>query len=136
MEHKLLKTSRITLVSTALFALFAGPALSAPSVCKGMDEEACAAQPECRWMDSYTRKDGIQVSSHCRKGAKKAGEAQAMPKTEPVPVAVETTKDTSAAPVNLNQDTRPAPAAAPSPVPVDMTKDARPAASPDTSAPR
>ena len=98
MKHALFRPSGITLLSTALVTLFATPAISAPSVCKGLDEAACAAQAECRWMDGYTRKDGVQVSSHCRKGAKKDAVPQAMPKTNPAPVATDATKKASPAP--------------------------------------
>ncbi len=107
MKHALFRPSGITLLSTALVTLFAAPAISAPSVCKGLDEAACAAQAECRWMDGYTRKDGVQVSSHCRKGAKKDAAPQAMPKTDPAAVAAEATKGASPAPAAM---TAPAPA--------------------------
>lgn len=107
MKHALFRPSGITLLSTALVTLFATPAISAPSVCKGLDEAACTAQAECRWMDGYTRKDGVQVSSHCRKGAKKDAAPQAMPKTDPAPVAAEITKEASPAPAAM---TAPAPA--------------------------
>lgn len=110
MKHALFRTSRITLLSTALVTLFATPAISAPSVCKGLDEAACTAQAECRWMEAYTRKDGVQVSSHCRKGAKKDAAPQAMPKTSPAPAAAAVTKETTPAPAPAAV-TAPAPAA-------------------------
>jgi hypothetical protein len=39
----------------------------------------------------------VQVSSHCRKGAKKDTVPQAMPKTDPAPVAADATKEASPA---------------------------------------
>ncbi|BCU05653.1 hypothetical protein [Allochromatium tepidum] len=48
-----------------LLALSWQPAQGA-SECKGLTQDACAANAECRWMEGYTRKDGVQVSSHCR----------------------------------------------------------------------
>lgn len=41
------------------------PALGA-SECKGLAQDVCLTNELCRWMDGYTRKDGVQVSSHCR----------------------------------------------------------------------
>jgi len=41
--------------------------------CKGMEKAACEGQASCSWVDGYTRKDGVKVSSHCRKkGGKKS----------------------------------------------------------------
>ena len=107
MKHALFRPSGIALLSTALITLFATPAISAPSVCKGLDEAACGAQAECRWMEGYTRKDGVQVSSHCRKGAKKDAAPHAMPKTAPAPAGTDATKGASPAPAAM---TTPAPA--------------------------
>ena len=45
------------------------------SPCKGLEESACEAKDACRWVEGYTRKDGVKVSSHCRKGAKSKGAA-------------------------------------------------------------
>jgi hypothetical protein len=65
-------TLRISMLRPALFAtafpllvLTWQPALGA-SECKGLALDACAANADCRWMEGYTRKDGVQVSSHCR----------------------------------------------------------------------
>lgn len=48
-----------------LLALTWQPAMGA-SECKGLAQDVCVTNENCRWMDGYTRKDGIQVSSHCR----------------------------------------------------------------------
>lgn len=41
--------------------------------CKGMEKSACEGQSACTWVDSYKRKDGVQVNGYCRnKGGKKS----------------------------------------------------------------
>lgn len=49
------------------------------SSCKGLEESACGARTDCRWIDGYTRKDGVSVSGYCRVG--KA--SQTTPHTQP-----------------------------------------------------
>ena len=58
---------------------------AADSECKGLDQNACTAKEQCRWMDGYTRKDGVQVSSHCRlsKPRKTSEEVSLKDKTQP-----------------------------------------------------
>lgn len=34
--------------------------------CKGMEKPKCESTAGCYWVDSYKRKDGVQVSGHCR----------------------------------------------------------------------
>ncbi|MDJ0738864.1 MAG: hypothetical protein QNJ91_04060 [Gammaproteobacteria bacterium] len=41
-------------------------ASAAPSHCKGMSESVCASDSSCTWVQGYVRKDGRQVSSHCK----------------------------------------------------------------------
>jgi hypothetical protein len=36
-----------------------------------MEQESCETTENCRWQAGYTRKDGIEVSSHCRSSGKK-----------------------------------------------------------------
>ncbi|WP_200373212.1 hypothetical protein [Thiocystis violacea] len=69
MSNPFTKTIRATLLLTTLpmLGLVSQPTLAA-SDCKGLAQDACAAKEHCRWMNGYTRKDGIQVSSHCRIG--------------------------------------------------------------------
>lgn len=51
----------------ALFALLASGSLSAAaSQCKGLAENACMTDQACIWVQSYTRKDGRNVSGHCK----------------------------------------------------------------------
>ena len=42
----------------------------AASHCQGLSESACGTDGGCRWVAAYTRKDGREVSSHCRLGKK------------------------------------------------------------------
>ncbi|MGQ9830795.1 MAG: hypothetical protein ACUVQI_04135 [Thermochromatium sp.] len=60
-------TSRhlVLAIAVPVFTMVWQPVLSA-SECKGLSQEACIANEQCRWMEGYTRKDGVQVSSHCR----------------------------------------------------------------------
>lgn len=64
-----------------LLGLAAQP-VSAASDCKGLTQDECAAKEQCRWQEGYARKDGIQVSSHCRlsKPKKDADTQAAAPK--------------------------------------------------------
>ncbi|MBV5310292.1 hypothetical protein [Chromatium okenii] len=67
-----LSAIRITLLSAAAFTAFAWqPASAADSVCKGLAQADCEGNAQCRWQAALTRKDGVQVSAHCRKGTKK-----------------------------------------------------------------
>jgi hypothetical protein len=59
------------LVLTGAVALISQTTVAAE--CKGMEKAACERQESCSWVDGYTRKDGVKVSSHCRKkGGKKS----------------------------------------------------------------
>jgi hypothetical protein len=56
-----------------IFALLGSACLSvnvagAASHCKGLSATACATDGGCRWVAGYTRKDGREVSAHCRLG--------------------------------------------------------------------
>ncbi|PQJ96315.1 hypothetical protein [Chromatium okenii] len=63
---------RIALLSAAAFTAFAWqPASAADSVCKGLAQADCEGNAQCRWQAALTRKDGVQVSAHCRKGTKR-----------------------------------------------------------------
>ena len=63
------------LLVLGLFAA-AQPSLAA-SPCKGMAQDSCAADAQCAWVDSYTRKDGRAVAAHCKLKPRKAGLEQA-----------------------------------------------------------
>ncbi len=63
-----------TQIQVALFAglVLASSLTSAASQCKGMQQNACVSDGECVWVQSYTRKDGRSVASHCKlKGGRK-----------------------------------------------------------------
>ncbi len=42
----------------------------AASHCQGLSESVCNTDTSCRWVAGYTRKDGREVTSHCRLGKK------------------------------------------------------------------
>lgn len=59
------------LTITGALTLASQSALSAE--CKGMEKSTCEGQDACTWVDSYKRKDGVQVNGYCRgKGGKKS----------------------------------------------------------------
>ena len=87
---------RPALFATAfpLLALTWQPALAA-SECKGLAQDVCVTNENCRWMDGYTRKDGIQVSSHCRLSKPRKKDASEVQATAPADVKPKTvTADT------------------------------------------
>jgi hypothetical protein len=99
-----LSAIRVTLLSAAAFTAFAWqPATAADSVCKGLAQADCEGNAQCRWQAALTRKDGVQVSAHCRKGTKKnapAADANAAPANAPIPApAASSTAPAVAAPV-------------------------------------
>jgi len=63
-----LKMLAVAVVITA----FAGPVL-AESACKGLEQRQCEGKSDCTWVDGYTRKDGVKVSSHCKSVGKRDG---------------------------------------------------------------
>jgi len=65
-----------------LLALTGAPAALAESPCKGLAQDVCSAREDCRWINGYTRKDGIEVSGHCRI-QKKAQDQAATPTQTP-----------------------------------------------------
>ncbi|MTW22520.1 hypothetical protein [Allochromatium palmeri] len=72
-----------------LLALTWQPALGA-SECKGLAQDLCTTKEQCRWMQGYTRKDGVQVSSHCRLSKPRKTEAPETQATAPVDTKPET----------------------------------------------
>jgi len=96
MHTSLPAIARPTLLAAALplLALTWQPAMGA-SECKGLAQDACMTNENCRWMDGYTRRDGIQVSSHCRLSKprqKDAAEIQAKTETVTAEAKPETVK--------------------------------------------
>jgi hypothetical protein len=71
MQFTISQPARLGAISLAVLAVtLSAPALSA-SACKGLEQAACETTDGCRWQAGYTRKDGIEVTSHCRTGKKK-----------------------------------------------------------------
>ena len=42
------------------------------SVCKALSQSTCEKLIECRWINSYKRKDGKSVKAYCRKSGNKS----------------------------------------------------------------
>jgi hypothetical protein len=57
-----------TLIMFALLALSSGfsATASADSVCKGLAQAVCEKNASCRWVQGYTRNDGVKTKSYCR----------------------------------------------------------------------
>jgi hypothetical protein len=80
---------QIALLSVALIAFSTGPVL-AESACKGLEQGTCEGNGDCTWVNGYTRKDGKQVSGHCKSIGKRTSSSGTMEKssTENPPNAV------------------------------------------------
>jgi hypothetical protein len=61
-------TTGILVTGLLISSLISSTAIAA-SQCKGLAESACASDSSCRWVDGYVRKDGREVSAHCRLGS-------------------------------------------------------------------
>ena len=59
---------------TALALTLAGTSAQAESACKGLEKGPCEKNAACSWVDSFTRKDGVKVSGHCRSKPTQAGQ--------------------------------------------------------------
>lgn len=77
MTNKIIRNS-IVVVSLLGGMVFSGQA-SAASACKGLENNACASNNACSWVEGYQRKDGRQVKSFCR--AKPAGKKKVAAQT-------------------------------------------------------
>jgi hypothetical protein len=64
------RSTPVFLIAVLLAAGFASPAFGA-SACKGLEKPQCEGKSDCTWVDGYTRKDGVKVSSHCKAVGKK-----------------------------------------------------------------
>lgn len=65
----------------------------AESPCKGLEQDVCIAREDCRWIDGYTRKDGIEVSGYCR--AQRKAQPQASTSTQTAPSEGESSSATN-----------------------------------------
>jgi len=71
-----MKSARIV-ISTLVGAICLSiNSAGAASHCQGLSQPVCNTDTSCRWVAGYTRKDGRDVTSHCRLG-KKAQQSQA-----------------------------------------------------------
>lgn len=54
------------------------------SSCKGMEKSKCESTESCYWVDAYQRKDGVEVSGHCRgkPGSKKSSKQESDNKSD------------------------------------------------------
>ncbi|MBN2885375.1 MAG: hypothetical protein JXM75_01540 [Chromatiaceae bacterium] len=66
-----------------LLTLAAVSSALAESPCKGLEQDVCGAREDCRWINGYTRKDGIEVSGHCRVQKKAQSQATTPAQTPP-----------------------------------------------------
>ncbi len=83
MKHKLIRTFQLAALSCVIAATMVAQPVAAASACKGLERMACEANKNCRWLSGYTRKDGVQVSSHCRSLPKKSASTAAKKASEP-----------------------------------------------------
>ena len=65
-----MKSVRIVIASLVGAICLSINTAGAASHCKGLSESVCSTDTSCRWVAAYTRKDGREVSSHCRLGKK------------------------------------------------------------------
>ena len=77
---------KLGFTTTIAAALFLGVvALNSTAVhaasCKGMSENACAAETSCTWVEGYKRADGREVRPYCRnRPSKSSAELIQIPK--------------------------------------------------------
>ena len=63
-------------VLSSVMALFVAMIFSVSAEaasCKGKTEASCSADNDCSWVNSFTRKDNVKVSGHCRASSGKKG---------------------------------------------------------------
>ncbi|EGV16694.1 hypothetical protein ThimaDRAFT_4064 [Thiocapsa marina 5811] len=70
--------SAFALSAVTMTFAFSGSVFAA-SACKGLEEAACGTTEACRWQAGYTRKDGVEVASHCRSTGKAKAAAPEAP---------------------------------------------------------
>ncbi|MCG6985958.1 MAG: hypothetical protein LJE61_12270 [Thiocapsa sp.] len=70
MRTTTLRSTFLFTLSSAAIALAISTQVLAASTCKALEQEVCETTEDCRWQAGYTRKDGIEVSSHCRSSGK------------------------------------------------------------------
>lgn len=73
MNKRSLRITTSSLLAAAVFTTVFSGQLLAESACKGLDQRQCEGKSDCTWVDGYTRKDGVKVSSHCKAIGKRDG---------------------------------------------------------------
>lgn len=83
MATQRIRLPHVATLAAALAVLATGPAL-AESACKGLEQALCEGKADCAWVNGYTRKDGVQVSGHCKSKGKRADSATKSKEGEPM----------------------------------------------------
>lgn len=63
----------VCLVAVVVSSMIPLSSVFAASDCKGLEKGQCESKSACTWVNGYTRKDGVKVSSHCKSIGKKGG---------------------------------------------------------------
>lgn len=95
MQFTISQPARLGAIALAVLAITLSTPVLAASACKGLEQAACETTDGCRWQAGYTRKDGIEVTSHCRMGKKKEG-SESAPAAAPASAPEPTSAPTSA----------------------------------------
>lgn len=66
----ILKSKPILMGGLIISAVMLSVPSFAANSCKGMVQSDCKAETSCRWIDSYTRKDGKTINAYCRSNPK------------------------------------------------------------------
>ncbi len=103
MQFTISQPARLGAISLAVLAVtLSAPALSA-SACKGLEQAPCETTDGCRWQAGYTRKDGIEVTSHCRSSGKKKEVSESAPAAAPASAPEPTPPATPATPAQSTE---------------------------------
>jgi hypothetical protein len=113
MQFTISQSVRLGAIALAVLAVTLSTPVLAASACKGLEQAACETTDGCRWQAGYTRKDGIEVTSHCRSSGKKKQVSESTPAAAPASAPAPTTAPT---PAPTTAPT-PAPTTAPTPAP-------------------
>ncbi len=79
---KTIKQRVLALVLPVFVAMMFSFSAEAASSCKGMSQSSCSAASDCSWVSGYKRKDGVQVSGHCRAASGKASTKKTQKKSD------------------------------------------------------
>ncbi len=85
-----LLTTVLSIVVAMMFSFTADAAS-----CKGKPQSSCSADSSCSWVTGYKRKDGVQVSGHCRAASGKASSEKSQKKSSNKKTDTKAKKDKS-----------------------------------------